>query len=442
MSDPETPPQPLLRDTPPPQTSALPPPGGDGAEPLGVESADRQPSGVSTTPSHSGAGASRQVSHLSSEPMLRETSGRTHSDVTCVQDEPVEGPTHQPVQRSTRPFPVRQITYYDRKCVIILQEENGPCPLIALCNILSLRGRMDLLPLVKGNYDHGHWIKRDDLTNALATLIMERLEAGHAGGDSATRRYTFTDALDQLPKFIEGMDLNVKFFKVDDYEASKEVAVLDAAGVELVHGWIVDPEMTELVAEVKPNHSYNVMVEKAMSDQAPRFKEWLDNTASQLTFVGLFALQTHFHEGDIKMLFRNNHYSVMVKRNGTLWSLISDAGMSRSNAIWESVVDVEGQATQVVDANFGERRVTPPPMAHQHVGGGGGGHIQTGRVVNGGGGGYADVYTPVQPGPQGSRGGTDYQPSRQEYHRQQEYDAQQRRRAKKKAKDDDCCVTM
>jgi hypothetical protein len=275
-------------------------------------------------------------------------------------------------------------------------------------------------------------------------MIMDRLEttaAGTQSGDSATRRYTFTDALEQLPKFVEGMDLNVKFSKCDDYEASPEVAVLDAAGVDLVHGWIADPELKELLAEMAPNQGYNAMVEKAMNEAAPHFKEWLTQTASQLTFVGLFALQSHFQEGDIKMLFRNNHYSVLIKRKGTLWSLISDAGMSRESAVWESMVDVEGLASQVVDASFGEsRRVTPPPPPL--LGGGGGGYhndgIQQGRVVD-------TRYSPAQQGPPNGGGkyggGNQVAMGRQQRHRQQE-EERRRRAARKKAKSDDCCATM
>ena len=97
---------------------------------------------------------------------------------------------------------MRQIRYAGRRCIILLQEENGSCPLIALCNILSLRGRIDLDPLVKGRANSGFHIRRED--NVLATMLMHRLVDAGAGttpGDSANRHHTFTDALEHLPKF-------------------------------------------------------------------------------------------------------------------------------------------------------------------------------------------------------------------------------------------------
>ena len=271
---------------------------------------------------------------------------------------PPPAPTAAP-RPKPRPFPVQHITYFERPVAILLQEENGPCPLLALCNILSLQGKINVSLYVQQGY-----VTQEALTNALASYILERLDDHSTQiGGSANVRHNSNDALEVLPKFVEGMDINVKFRKVDDYEASREVAVIDAAGVSLVHGWIIDDQEKDLLEETSPNMSYNVMIEKMLSEKgAPHFKQWIEDHRTQLTVAGLFALNADITEGGLKMFFRNNHYSVITKRKGVLFTLVTDAAMSRPAVVWESLQDVDGHASQFVDANFGERprRVTPP----------------------------------------------------------------------------------
>ena len=41
-------------------------------------------------------------------------------------------------------YNVKYITYLGRRTPIVLQDENGPCPLIAIANVLLLRGQVSL----------------------------------------------------------------------------------------------------------------------------------------------------------------------------------------------------------------------------------------------------------------------------------------------------------
>ena len=38
------------------------------------------------------------------------------------------------------------------------------------------------------------------------------------------------------------MDVNVRFTGIDAFEFTDEVAIFDLLGMQLVHGWLVDPQ--------------------------------------------------------------------------------------------------------------------------------------------------------------------------------------------------------
>lgn len=45
---------------------------------------------------------------------------------------------------STASYPVKRVRFEGRQVPILLQDINGPCPLIALANVLFLRGKVEL----------------------------------------------------------------------------------------------------------------------------------------------------------------------------------------------------------------------------------------------------------------------------------------------------------
>ena len=46
-----------------------------------------------------------------------------------------------------------------------------------------------------------------------------------------------------LPKLDTGLDVNVRFTGVSDFEYTPECSVFDLLGVPLYHGWLVDPQV-------------------------------------------------------------------------------------------------------------------------------------------------------------------------------------------------------
>ena len=56
----------------------------------------------------------------------------------------VESSSQQEVDVSKQIYHVKWIGWHDTRCPIIMQNVNGPCPLISITNVLLLRGKMSL----------------------------------------------------------------------------------------------------------------------------------------------------------------------------------------------------------------------------------------------------------------------------------------------------------
>ncbi|MEQ2165155.1 Ubiquitin carboxyl-terminal hydrolase MINDY-1 [Goodea atripinnis] len=204
---------------------------------------------------------------------------------------------------------VKWITWKEKKTPIITQSENGPCPLLAIMNTLFLRWK------------------------------------------------NMSDAMAVLPKLSTGLDVNVRFTGVTDFEYTPECIVFDLLNIPLYHGWLVDPQSPEMVAAVG-KLSYNQLVEKIIdckhSADSSRVSEglvaeqFLESTATQLSYHGLCELNTTAKEGEISVFFRNNHFSTMIKYKGFL---------QEESMVWESLHNVEG------DGNFcnSDFRLCLPP---------------------------------------------------------------------------------
>ena len=86
--------------------------------------------------------------------------------------------------------------------------------------------------------------------------------------------------------------------------------------------------------------------------QALVAEQFLDESASQLTYHGICELNAVMEEGQLAVLFRNNHFSTMVKQGGVLYLLVTDQGfLHQGDVVWESLDSVQGD-TVFVDQHF------------------------------------------------------------------------------------------
>lgn len=53
-----------------------------------------------------------------------------------------------------------------------------------------------------------------------------------------------SDAMAVLPKLSTGLDVNVRFSDVTDFEYTPECIVFDLLDIPLYHGWLVDPQVS------------------------------------------------------------------------------------------------------------------------------------------------------------------------------------------------------
>lgn len=154
-----------------------------------------------------------------------------------------------------------------RSIPIILQNDNGPCPLLAISNVLLLRNIINLSPDTTE-------ISLQRLLSLVAGRLLdsnsniENKDAGYV----QNQQQNIADAIDLLPCLATGIDVNVRFRHIHDFEFTRECAIFDLLDIGLVHGWIFDPQDKE-TARVIGSHSYNTLMEKLVALDASKTQE-------------------------------------------------------------------------------------------------------------------------------------------------------------------------
>ncbi|XP_058085626.1 uncharacterized protein LOC131233064 isoform X3 [Magnolia sinica] len=153
-------------------------------------------------------------------------------------------------------YKIKVVQFFDSVVPIILQNANGPCPLIALGNILLLRKQLRL------DSDMSE-ISEEILIECIADRLLDSFQ-NKSASNVGNEKQNIMDMLNLLPNFATGIDVNPKFRKIDDFELTTEHAIFDLAGIKLYHGWIVDPQDSDLLAAIG-SKCYNTLVEHLVS---------------------------------------------------------------------------------------------------------------------------------------------------------------------------------
>ncbi|XP_020797125.1 ubiquitin carboxyl-terminal hydrolase MINDY-2 [Boleophthalmus pectinirostris] len=256
-------------------------------------------------------------------------------------------------------YHIKWIKWREENTPIITQNENGPCPLLAIMNVLLLAWKVKMPPMME-------IITAEQLMEYLGDYILETKPKEISEAQRLNYEQNMSDAMAVLHKLQTGLDVNVKFTGVRVFEYTPECIVFDLLDIPLYHGWLVDPQMQDIVKAVG-NCSYNQLVEKIISCKQSDNSElagegivaeqFLSSTATQLTYHGLCELTSTVQEGELCVFFRNNHFSTMIKYKGQLYLLVTDQGfLTEEKVVWESLHNVDG------DGNFcdSEFRLRPP----------------------------------------------------------------------------------
>lgn len=218
-------------------------------------------------------------------------------------------------------YRLKKIVYHERQCHIVLQNENGPCPLIAAANVMILRGAISL----NSDAIRANVISTDELVCMLADWALSRTtaslptltaEAGIGEGLDEDVRFRqiqgqqhIHEVMELLPNLQFGLDVNPKFTNgPDSCEYTTALAVFDALGVDLVHGWLVDPQDVNTF-NILLGKSYNQLTDLVIKggeagDEANKILEALRQKTTQLK-----RLQ-EVEEGEILNTTRINNLSV------------------------------------------------------------------------------------------------------------------------------------
>ena len=91
------------------------------------------------------------------------------------------------------------------------------------------------------------------MTNKIQHITLENgvtdKENKQSNGDIDVTRpslqdyhHTLNTALSIIPSLQTGLDVNVRFNSIHGFEPTAELSVFDVFHVDLVHGWVVDPQ--------------------------------------------------------------------------------------------------------------------------------------------------------------------------------------------------------
>lgn len=360
---------------------------------------------------------------------------------------PVLAPSRPRDPNEEKQWNTKEIYWQGRLQRIIIQNENGPCSLIALCNVLLLRGTLQITPEDRPAVSYSY----------LASLLGEHLiDVISTSGSSSAM--DLEAALSILPQTQYGLDVNVKFasifgFSVDESPEMASSSLIDMIGdasaatpnaenqkqrgelalfklcnVPLVHGWLADEDDKETWgAVVERSGDYDKALDRVVAgDEVAKgtvvengqgstgeafvadtpqdsilFKDailirnFLEATATQLTYPGLYALSTKLERGVPYALFRNSHLSVLYRptedqlrqaadpslsiqepAQPQLYQLVTDSTLENEDGIvWESVEDVDGGASRFFDGKFRQSKLPQDFIGNRGSTGQGGGRV-------------------------------------------------------------------
>ncbi|XP_066929788.1 ubiquitin carboxyl-terminal hydrolase MINDY-1-like [Clytia hemisphaerica] len=270
---------------------------------------------------------------------------------------------------------IYHLKWFDWKGIqtpIITQNENGPCPLLGIANVLILARKIELPPMQQ-------IISGKQLMEYIGDCILSSAPEQDRDNEELILNYqqNMQDAIDIMYKLQTGIDVNVKFTGVVDFEFTRECIVFDLLKIALYHGWMVDPQDEPAVKAIH-NLSYNQIVEKMLTAKESTYdnvlseglaiEDFLSRTASQLTYHGLCELNNTVQEEELCVFFRNNHFSTLYKHKGELFLLVTDQGfLTEPAVIWETLVNIEGDG-QFVNSEYrsiqlDSNTVPPAPQA-------------------------------------------------------------------------------
>ena len=290
-----------------------------------------------------------------------------------------------------------------RTTPILVQNANGPCPLLALVNALTL----STPPTLKTALVETLRVREQVSLGLLLDAVFDELMSGRRG-DAAQELpdvgelYTFLITLHtgmnvnprfipitkQIPSLVDGLedpDVSLSLHdhrKPGGFEETKEMSLYSTFAIPLIHGWLPPVSHPAFNALKRSANSYEdaqnlLFREEELEDKVQQtglsadeqqllediatIKYFLSSAATQLTGYGLDTITESLALGSIAILFRNDHFGTLYRnpRTGQLLHLVTDMGYAgHEEVVWESLVDVSGEGSEFFSGDF-------RPVGHQ-----------------------------------------------------------------------------
>ncbi|KAI0909079.1 hypothetical protein F4823DRAFT_452170 [Ustulina deusta] len=327
---------------------------------------------------------------------------------TSVEDPPPQPPRRQSPSNvnMSETYQIKNINWYDskaaknpRKSPILVQNANGPCPLVALVNALTLTTPADqtttnLVEMLGAR-------EQVSLSFLLEVVVDELMSSRHTESD------TPLPDMSELYGFLQGlhtgMNVNPRFIPVpealaaheqtspsnghlsdrDDgipgtFENTRDMELYATFRIPLIHGWLppkddlaydalkrrassYDDAQNLLFHEEELEHKFSNSETGLTEDEQQLYqdiltiKSFLAITATQLTPSGLNVITQSIKPGGVSILFRNDHFSTLYRHPQTLqlFTLVTDAGyFTHDEVVWESLADVRGERAEFFSGDF------------------------------------------------------------------------------------------
>lgn len=246
------------------------------------------------------------------------------------------------------------------KTPIILQDENGPCPFIALVNTLVFTESMSPIPPGPGRplsalLENKEMVSKNLLLDHLGQWL---LNIGSRQNGPYINPDDLNTCLRLLPELYSGLNINPRFDGT--FEEGPELALFRAFEVDVVHGWIADPKESyyDDVIEVGSYDAAQLLQIEATDDGKMKQRErealhrqlaatfdFMDENPSQLTSYGIRYIEEILVPGSVCVFFRNNHFATLYKQptSGRLFSLVTDRELcGRNGIVWISLEGTSG----------------------------------------------------------------------------------------------------
>ncbi|KEY74638.1 hypothetical protein S7711_05067 [Stachybotrys chartarum IBT 7711] len=315
-------------------------------------------------------------------------------------------PSREPVDGSSETYQVKNIEWFDsssaqnpRVSPILVQNANGPCPLVALVNALTMTTPTDIPDTALVQVLRSR--EQVSLNLLLDAVFDELMSSRRTGSEDALP--DVSDLYAFLLSLHTGMNVNPRFIPTPQminaykrtslthlhpaergdlipgtFENTHEMSLYAAFSIPLIHGWLPprsDPVYEALERQASSyEDAQNLLfrqeeLEDKLFSEGPGLTEaeqelyqdiitikgFLESSATQLTPWGIEVIGKAIRPGTFAILFRNDHFSTLYCHPQTmqLLTLVTDAGYrTHEEVVWESLVDVNGEHTEFFSGSF------------------------------------------------------------------------------------------